>query len=65
MAQWTEGRWPDAAFFDVMNCSVLRCSHGPSQIVLDLENGLSLKLVDDSETYECMRIAIGDDVWIV
>ena len=25
IAAWEEGRWPDAAFYDVMHSKVLRC----------------------------------------
>lgn len=65
VAQWSEGRWPDAGFFDVMNSAVQRCSSDSKEIILELENGLSLKLVDDSERYESMTITVGDDLWIV
>lgn len=65
VAQWSEGRWPDARFFDVMNSAVLRCSSDSKEISIELENGLSLKLVDDSDRYESMKITVGEDLWIV
>lgn len=65
VAHWSEGLWPEAGFFDVMNAAAVRWTIGPDQIVLDLENGLSLRFVDDSEQYETMQIRIGDDLWVI
>ena len=65
VAHWSEGVWPEAGFFDVMNAAVLGWRIGPDQIVLDLENGLSLRFVDNSEQYETMQIRIGDDLWVI
>lgn len=65
VARWSEGRWPDAGFFDVMNTAVVGWTVGPSLIVLDFENGLSLRFVDDSEQYETMHVRIGDDLWVI
>ncbi len=65
VASWSEGRWPDAGFFDVMNSAVMGYSSDSKEIILELENDLSLRLVDDSDRYESMKISIGDDLWIV
>ena len=65
VARWSEGRWPDAGFFEVLNTTVVRWTVGPNQIVLDLERGLSLRFVDDSELYETMHVRIGDDLWVI
>ncbi len=65
VAHWNEGVWPEAGFFDVMNAAVVGWTIGPDQIVLDLENGISLRFVDDSEQYESMQIKVGDDLWVI
>ncbi|BAN02825.1 hypothetical protein YM304_25110 [Ilumatobacter coccineus YM16-304] len=65
VARWSEGVWPEAGFFDVMNAAVVGWTIGPDRIDLDLENGLSLRFVDDSEQYETMQIRIGDDLWVI
>jgi hypothetical protein len=65
VAHWSEGVWPEAGFFDVMNTAVSGWTIGRDRIVLDLENGLSLRFVDDSEQYETMQIRIGNDIWVI
>lgn len=56
---WEPGRWPDSAFFEVMNSSVSRWEIPNSQtILIHLENGIELQLKDDSDRYECMQITV-------
>ncbi|MEZ5980569.1 MAG: hypothetical protein R3F34_20490 [Planctomycetota bacterium] len=58
---WEEGRWPDIAFYDVMNTVVTRCEVANDRLlVIEFENGLSMHLVDDSDATESMQITLGD-----
>ena len=66
VAEWDEGRWPDAAFFDVMNDPVRSCDIiGDRQIVIEFESGLVMRLEDHSDKYESMHITVDDDLWII
>lgn len=65
---WSEGRWPDAAFFDTMNADVLRYEVPTSKdIVIYLENGLEIHLHDSSDEYESMQISIESSAtfWVI
>lgn len=66
IAEWQEGRWPDPGFYDIMNVPVVRCNIvGDRLIELKFENGLTMQLVDDSDTYECMLISVDGEVWVI
>jgi hypothetical protein len=55
---WRESHWPDAAFFDVMNASVLRYDVPTNRdIVIYLENGIEIHLQDSSDQFESMQIS--------
>jgi prepilin-type N-terminal cleavage/methylation domain-containing protein len=57
-----EGKWPDAAFYDIMNTEVTRCEAASDRlIVIAFANGLEMHLSDDSDQYECMQIRFKDD----
>lgn len=59
VGNWTEGTWPEPAFFDVMNSEVKRCVVVNDRlIVFEFENGLEMHLEDNSDQYECMQISI-------
>jgi hypothetical protein len=59
---WEEGKWPDAAFYDIMNAEVTRCGAVTDRlIVIAFANGLEMHLLDDSDQYECMQIRFQDD----
>jgi len=64
---WEEGKWPDCAFYEIMNVPVESVRiHGAKEIVITLENSLSIHLCDNSEQFETMQISIeGDDPWII
>ena len=64
---WEEGRWPDNAFYEIMNTPVESVQiQSTSLIVINLENGMSIHLSDDSEQFETMQISIGgEDPWII
>jgi len=68
IAHWEEGRWPDCAFFDIMNARVTRCEVPNDRlIVLELENGIAMHLEDSSDQYEGMHIYIegAPSPWII
>jgi hypothetical protein len=68
IGRWTEGQWPDASFYDIMNTNVIRCEIRTDRlIVLSFENGIEMHLADDSDQYECMLIKFkgSHDPWIV
>lgn len=47
MAYWEEGRWPDPAFYEIMNVEVQRCKVVNDRlIVLEFENGITMHLED-------------------
>ena len=65
---WDEGRWPDPAFYDVMNAAVESYELASDQeIVIHLENGVQIHLFDDSDQYECIQIIRSDNSarWII
>jgi len=64
---WEEGKWPDCAFYDVMNVPVESVLiQDAKAVVITLVTGLSLHLCDSSEQFETMQISIGgDDPWII
>jgi len=68
IARWEEGRWPDPGFYEVMNTEVTRCRVvGDRLIVFEFANGVEMRLVDDSDQYECMQIGFKDppSEWII
>ncbi|MBQ1782622.1 MAG: hypothetical protein II007_03125 [Gammaproteobacteria bacterium] len=64
---WEEGKWPDCAFYEIMNVPVESVRiQGAMAIVITLKSGLSIHLFDNSEQYETMQITIGGgDPWII
>ncbi len=66
VAGWEEGRWPDPGFYDIMNCLVLRCEVVTDRLIeIVFENGLTMRLVDDSDQYECLVITIDGHLWVI
>lgn len=65
-AEWNEGRWPDPGFFDIMNSTVLRCDVVSDRLIeIGFDNGLTMRLVDDSDQYECLLITIDGHLWVI
>ena len=64
---WEEGKWPDDAFYKIINVPVESVQIQNSKIiVISLEKGISIHLSDDSEQFETMKITIrGEDPWII
>lgn len=66
IAGWEGGRWPDQGFYDILNSTVLRCDIvGDRHIEIGFENGLMMRLVDDSDQYECLVITIDVQLWVI
>jgi hypothetical protein len=66
VAEWDEGRWPDPGFFDIMNTAVCRCEIVDDRhIEIVFENGLTMRLVDDSDQYECLVVTIDGHLWVI
>ncbi len=68
VGSWNEGRWPDAAFLDLMNANVLRYEIPTDRdIVIHLENGIEIHLQDNSDEFESMQISIEDSAkfWVI
>jgi hypothetical protein len=60
--RWREGKWPEPSFFDLMNVAVSRWEiPNDHSIVIGLDNGIEIHLVDDSDAYECMQISFEGD----
>jgi hypothetical protein len=63
---WESGKWPDESFYCILNSGVSSVQIQESNISINLENGVSIRLCDDSEKFESMQIVIdGADPWIV
>ena len=57
IGHWEEGKWPDPAFYDIMNIEITRCETKSDRLtVIVFANGLEMHLADDSDQYECMQI---------
>jgi hypothetical protein len=68
IGHWEEGKWPDAAFYDIMNTEIVRCEIKTDRlIVIALANGIEMHLTDDSDQYECMQIRFkgNPSPWII
>ncbi len=68
LAHWEEGRWPEPAFYDIMNSEVRRCEAVNDRlIVFEFANGITMHLEDSSDHYECMQISFeGEETqWII
>lgn len=65
---WTDEKWPDAIFREIINVDVVRYDiPNDRTIVLHLDNKLELHLCDNSDQYECLRISIegSNSEWII
>lgn len=68
IGHWEEGKWPEAAFYEIMNTEVTRCEiKSDALIIIEFANGIEMHLVDDSDQYECMTIWFKDNPspWII
>lgn len=67
IGMWEEGKWPDDAFYKIMNVPVESVQIQNSKIiVITLDKGISIHLSDDSEQFETMQITTrGEAPWII
>ncbi len=67
IAQWEEGTWPDAPFYEFFNVAMVDWQLQENSIVLCLENGMKMQLMADSGGYEGVQISIeGQDfLWVI
>ena len=68
IGSWREGRWPDSQFYEVMNTNVLGYKIPTErEVVIYLSNEISMHLHDDSDQFECIRIAIEGEKseWVI
>lgn len=55
---WTEGHWPDPAFYEVLNSEVEQYRiEDARRIVIEFANGVAMHLEDNSDQYESMQIS--------
>lgn len=62
VAEWESGRWPEPGFFELFNATVERCEAVSDRVI---ENGLTLRLFDDSDQYESMQITVDGGLWVI
>lgn len=65
---WEPGKWPEAGFYEIMNAEVSKYQVvNEKLIIISLNNGIEVHLVDNSEQYESMQISIKGDprLWVI
>jgi hypothetical protein len=68
VACWEGGKWPEPAFYDIMNTEVKRCEIASDRLIIfHFDNGLEMHLEDNSDQYESMRISFAGNrgLWII
>jgi len=68
IGHWEEGKWPEPAFYEIMNVDVKRCEIVNDRlIVFEFENGVEMHLEDSSDQYESMQITFESDplTWVI
>ena len=68
IGHWEEGKWPEPAFYEIMNVDVKRCEIVNDRlIVFEFENGIEMHLEDSSDQYESMQITLEGDplTWVI
>jgi hypothetical protein len=68
VGRWEEGKWPEAAFYEIMNTEITRCEIMTDRlIVIAFGNGIEMHLTDDSDQHECMQIRFkgNPSPWII
>ncbi|MCE1160476.1 MAG: hypothetical protein LWW74_04610 [Burkholderiales bacterium] len=68
IGKWQAGVWPTQCFFEVMNTEVVKYEVSDNtKIIIYLENGIELHLIDDSKEFESMTILnqSDSDQWII
>ena len=66
IAAWTQGTWPQAAFYDVMNTAVVGCEvEDERTIAFRFDNGVEMRLIDDSDQFETIQISGDKGLWVI
>jgi hypothetical protein len=68
IGHWEEGKWPEPAFYEIMNSEVTRCQIANDRlIIITFANEIEMHLKDDSDQYECMQINIKGNptTWVI
>ncbi len=69
IAHWEGGLWPEPGFFDIMNNARVRTCvvRNDRLIVVELENGIAMHLVNNSDEYESMQIHFegSSTLWVI
>jgi hypothetical protein len=68
IGDWEEGKWPESAFYKIMNVVVKRCEIVNDRLIaFEFENGIEMRLEDSLDQYETMQIAFEGDptIWVI
>lgn len=66
VAAWTEGKWPEPSFYDLMNTPAVTCEvEDDRTIAFRFENGLDMRLIDDSDEFESIHIRNDEGLWVI
>ena len=68
IGHWEEGKWPEPAFYEILNTKITRCETKSDRLIeIAFSNGIEMHLVDDSDQYECMHISFKGtpSTWII
>jgi hypothetical protein len=68
IGHWEEGKWPEPAFYEILNTKITRCETKSDRLIeIAFSNGIEIHLVDDSDQYECMHISFKGtpSTWII
>ncbi|MEM8710835.1 MAG: hypothetical protein AAGG01_07780 [Planctomycetota bacterium] len=66
VAAWTQGTWPEPSFYDLMNTSVVTCEvENDRTITFQFENGIEMRLIDDSDEFESIHIRNDEGLWVI
>ena len=66
IGRWESGRWPDPTFYDVMNSDITAAFvKDDCNLIVVLENGLSIRFTDDTDQFESMQVHIAGQGLII
>lgn len=68
IGHWEEGKWPETAFYEIMNVDVKRCEVVNDRlVVIEFQNGIEMHLGDSLDRYESMQITFDGDqtIWVI
>jgi hypothetical protein len=63
---WEAEQWPCSAFYEILNVPVESVQCLDKKIIINLDNGFSLHMVDNFECFETMQISFDNgELWII